>query len=403
MPNVNQNPKFPQQSVVSESDKGAAALWYASELGWHVFPVWWIDLHGQCACGRPDCSSPGKHPLGTLVRQGLRDATTFAELHRRAGEIRGLARNLLAQGVGAEPLTRTIAALNDALTRQAITLVLRNHRLNDVQWCWMALGSEGRSEQTLATDQDNAIVFADDCDVDAVRAKLLAFANEANENLADLGFPLCPGEVMARNPGFCLTLGEWKAKFMGWLGAPTPEALLQANIMFDFRALYGEGKLVDALRTWLFAYTPDNAPFLRLMGRNALEVTPPLGLVRTFATDESAEHKGTLDLKTRGTRLFVDAARAFALALAIPEPGTATRLREAGERLGVNARHVEATVDAFHYLQLLRLRRQDMQGEHAADNRIDPETLNEIEQRMLKEAFRQARTLQQRLAITLRL
>jgi CBS domain-containing protein len=129
--------------------------------------------------------------------------------------------------------------------------------------------------------------------------------------------------------------------------------------------------------------------------QNALQVEPPLGLIRTFATDDDAEHKGTFDLKARGTRLFVDAARVFALGRGIADTGTAARLRLAGRELRVDERDVAAMIDGFHFLQLLRLRQQDSPGGAALANRIDPYALNEVEQLMLKEAFRQAKKLQQ--------
>ncbi len=194
---------------------------------------------------------------------------------------------------------------------------------------------------------------------------------------------------MASNPAMCLSVDEWRARFLWWLREPTPEALLEANIVFDFRPLYGDTTLTDALASWLHGYTTGSTLFLRLMVHNALETEPPLGVMRAFATDDDPEQKGTLDLKVRGTRIFVDAARVFALGRGIRETGTAASLRVAGSALGVEPRHVEATVDAFHFLQLLRLRQQEGGGGHP--NRIDPDALNEVEQRMLKEAFRQAR------------
>jgi len=333
------------------------------------------------------------------VIEGLRGANSLQELKRAADDIRRLTRNLLAQGVGAEPLTRTIASLNDLLTRRAIEFVLVRHDLSDIDWCWLALGSEGRSEQTFATDQDNALVFeaAEAALAQRRRPALLAFAAEVNTALDALGFPLCTGKVMASNPEFCLSADEWKAKFLDWIREPTPQALLSANIVFDFRPLLGNTSLADALRGWLLGYTQENSIFLRLMVQNALEIAPPLGLIRAFATDDDSAYKGTLDLKTRGTRLFVDVARVFALTHGISDTGTAARLRIAGKRLRVEDRHVAATIEAFHFLQLLRLRQQDLAGDHGHANRIDPNTLNEVEQRMLKEAFRQAKQLQRRL------
>ena len=336
------------------------------------------------------------------VIEVLRGADSIDDLARAAEDIRGLTRNLIAQGVGAEPLTRTIASLNDGLTRRVLDLCAQHHELAGIDWCWLALGSEGRGEQTLATDQDNAIVFhpAEPAELEAERERLMAYAAEVNDALATLGFPLCTGGVMAREREMCLSQDEWKARFLGWLSAPTPEALLSANILFDFRAIHGNATLADALRSWLLAYSGESRVFLRLLVQNALQASPPLGLIRAFATDDDPPHRGTLDLKVRGTRMFVDAARAFALGLGLPDCGTAARLRTAGAKLGIEPRHVEATIDAFQFLQFLRLRLQDQATSHATANRLDPDTLNEVDQRMLKETFRQARKLQQRLEQT---
>lgn len=334
------------------------------------------------------------------VIEGLHAARSIADLKRAAEDIRGLTRNLLAQGVVAEPLTRTIAALNDALTRRVIALDLEAQDVGPAPWCWLALGSEGRSEQTFASDQDNALIFAAD-DAAQRRRQLLPLARAVNEHLAELGFPLCSGNVMASNPELCLSTEEWKAKFLSWIREPTPEALLNANIVFDFRALCGDTALVDSLRSWLFSYTGANPAFQRLMVQNALASDPPIGLIRAFIVDDDAPSKGTLDLKARGTRIFVDCARVFALALGIADTGTAARLRLAGERLRVEPRHVNAAVESFHFLQLLRLRQQDLDSSHG--NRIDPYALHDVDQRMLKEAFRQARQLQERLRMSYRL
>ena len=333
------------------------------------------------------------------VLDGLTEARSIDALKRCADDIRNLAHSLLAQGVTSEPLTRTIASLNDALGRRAIELVLTHHAVADLNWCWLALGSEGRSEQTFASDQDNALVFAAEngSDLALLRGRLLPFAHDVNDAFAALGVPLCEGGVMAGNHDYCLTQDEWKERFLGWLTAPTPQALLGANIVFDFRPLYGNAALAGEMRDWLFGYTMDNAVFLRLMVQNALESGPPLGLIRTFATDEDAAHRGTIDIKTRGTRLFVDAARVFALQFGIHETNTVSRLRTAGRTLRVEVRHVEATVEAFHFLQLLRLRLQDDAHVGKDANRLKPDLLNEVDQRMLKESFRQARKLQERL------
>ena len=348
------------------------------------------------------------------VSQSIKLAKDIGALKRITRDISELTENLIAQGAAAEPLTHTIASLNDALTHRLFELITPQFDLAGIDWCWLSLGSEGRREQTVASDQDNAIVF--DCDEDEVthiRSVMLPFARAVNQALAELGFPLCPGDIMAGNRDWCLSADEWRGKFASWIREPTPGALLNANIFFDFRPLVGNAALSEALRNWLLGVTQDNRFFLRMMVANAIQAEAPLGMIRAFKTDDG-EHAGTIDLKTHGTRIFVDVARTFALGLGIAETNTSQRLRLSGKRLNVEDRHVNAAAEAFHFLQLLRLRAQrgDFEPEnesstvvtthrigalHGARNRIDPYALNELDQRMLKEAFRQARQLQQRL------
>lgn len=339
------------------------------------------------------------------IHHAIRSARSVGALKHVAGDIRNLARNLLAQGASGESLTRTIAALNDALTREVIALTLQANDIGDIHWCWLALGSEGRGEQTLSTDQDNALIFvpAQDDNPERVRHDLIAFAREVNAALDALGFPLCKGGIMASNPEWCLTADEWRLKFTHWIAEPTPVALLNANIFFDLRALHGDAALADDLSHWLLARTAESKLFLRLMVANALQTEPPLGLIRAFEVADGADGDGMLDLKTRGTRIFVDAARVFALGHGIADAGTLERIRRAGEMIRADPKHVAATVEAFNFLQVLRLRTQDRSADRSArvtPNRIDPYKLNEVDQRMLKEAFRQARKLQQRLKET---
>jgi CBS domain-containing protein len=343
------------------------------------------------------------------VTESIRLARDVAALERCVADIAALADNLVAQGAAAEPLTHTITALNDSLTHRLFELLRPQFALDDVQWCWLAVGSEGRREQTVATDQDNAIVFrCERSEAQRTRGRLLEFARTANAALAALGFPLCPGNIMASNPDCCLTLEEWRGRFGGWIREPTPAALLGANIFFDFRALVGDATLAGELRHWLEGTSGQNKLFLRMLVANALQAEPPLGWIRTFRTDEG-EHAGTIDLKTHGTRIFVDAARALALALGMSETNTSQRIRMAGRRLKRDERDVTASVDAYHFLQMLRLRTQRgvldaaAAGEEADTrpsrtlNRLDPYALNEIDQRMLRESFRQARVLQTHL------
>jgi CBS domain-containing protein len=335
----------------------------------------------------------------------IRAAGSAAQLAEAAGDVRQLARHLLAQGVDAEHVTQMTSALDDGLSQRLIDLAALRHAIAGRhgalrgRWCWLALGSEGRLEQTLATDQDNALLFVAEGDAGAARGALLAFADEINRGLETCGFPLCRGGIMARNPRWCLSLDEWRRVFDDWIRNPDPEALLHAAIFFDFRPIAGEAALAGALREAVLAQTRATPAFGRAMIDNALRLRPPLGLLRGFTADDSAKFPGTIDLKGHGARLFVDAARVLALAHALPATGTAARLRAAGAAGVLPQTEAAAAVEAFHYLQGLRLRRQHLEGEipRGAENRIDPARLNAVDRRILKAAFRQAALLQERL------
>jgi CBS domain-containing protein len=331
-------------------------------------------------------------------------ARDLAGLKRAAAGILEFGRSLLAQGIAAEQLTRIVATLNDRLTERVVVLEAARHDLSAARWCWLALGSEGRHEQTFSTDQDNAIVFdapSPQSERDA-RARLLPFARAVNETLDACGFPLCRGNIMAGNPECCLSAGEWRERFTDWVRNPDPRALLNASIHFDFRPLSGEGALADALRTWLRDLVKEDERFLKTLALNALESGVPLGFFGTLVTGGEGADAGTIDLKTQGTRPITDAARIYALGSGVDETNTAARLRGSSRALGMAETEVEAVVEAFYHLLLLRLRGRFQGASGRAPNRVAPGELNEFDRRILKESLRQARQLQQRLALDYR-
>ena len=342
--------------------------------------------------------------LVRLSRQ-LRAATDIDTLVRLSGEVRRLIGQLLAQGIAIEHLTEIIAQLNDEITRRAIELCLYAPDAPPVTFTWLAFGSEGRQEQTIATDQDNGLLFIvpAGADADAVRALLLPFAQQVNAALMRCGFPACAGGIMAGNPRWCLSLEEWRATFADWIARGDAPVLLDASIFFDFRPLYGPEEPVRELRDWLTGAVQDNRGFQRHMAANALTIRPPLGLLGDFVVSDD-DNAGTLDLKLHGAMPFINAARVLGMTAGSDATGTVARLRAAGARWHMDSAEIDAWVQAFLFIQLLRLRRQYDQQSHSEkpDNRIDPQALNPLDRRILKEAFRQARKLQSRLATLFR-
>jgi CBS domain-containing protein len=336
------------------------------------------------------------------VIHAVERAHDLAGLKRASSGILEYGHALLAEGIASEHLTRIIATLNDHLAERIVMLEAERHDLSRLRWCWLALGSEGRHEQTFNTDQDNAIVFeaASGQADDAARALLLPFGRAVNETLDACGFPLCPGNIMAGNPECCLSTGEWRERFDGWVRDPAPEALLKASIFFDFRPIAGESGLADGLRSWLRDRAKGSERFLKVLALNALETEVPLGFFGNLLTGGKGADAGTLDLKIQGTRVITDAARIYALASGVDETNTGARLRGAGDALGVAAAEVEAVAEAFYHLLHFRLKNQLESG--GAPNRLAPGKLNEFDRRVLKESLRQARRLQQRLALDYR-
>lgn len=341
---------------------------------------------------------------GKAISGAIRTARDMDGLVAAAEDIRRLAVRMLDEGTAAEPLTQLISSLNDHLTVRIIELTQQEFSLPKVDWCWLAFGSEGRYEQTLSTDQDNGLLFeAGGGDAGPLRAAFLPFARAVNERLAACGFPLCKGEVMASNPELCLSKDEWRRKFAAWMQSNNPQALLNATIYFDFRPLYGAEYLAESLREWLVGNAPSATLFLRFMAGNAVQVEPPVGMIRDFVFDKNEEFARTIDLKTYGARLFVDAARILALANGIGETGTAQRLRALTEKGKLGRDDIGAVIDGFFFIQQLRLRQQQAGTPEGLANRVDPEKLNELDRLILKEAFKQARKLQARLKLEYRL
>lgn len=325
------------------------------------------------------------------------DVETLARL---AVGIRSFASQMLAERVGADALCQRISALNDLLTLQVIELTASRFELPYVQWCWLVFGSEGRLEQTLATDQDNGLVFAAESEAEAasLRAAFLPFARAVNEALDACGFPLCKGEIMASNPQWCLSLDEWKAAFGSWMAKGEPQALLNSTIFFDFRPLYGQESLAGELQEWLLARASSYPIFLRALVENTMNWESPLNWWQGFRYDGNKASPHTIDLKMHGSRPFVDAARIYALVHGVPHTNTAERLRAAAPKLGIQAHELAALLDAFYHIQRLRLEHQVSGQSEDAPNRVDPDKLHELDRLILKESLKQARNLQQRLA-----
>ncbi len=299
-----------------------------------------------------------------------------------AATVAEMAAALLAGGLDALRIAALVARLNDALVARIVRLAEAELGPAPAPWAWLALGSEGRAEQTLLTDQDNALVHADGTDP----AWYVAFADRVNGDLEAAGFPRCTGGIMARR--WTAPVSDWAGWFAGWIDAPSPDALLHAGIFFDFRRVAGGLDLapLDAA----LATAPRKPPFLRFLAKAALEFRPPPALLLRLKGSSS------VDLKAHGIAPVVFLARCFGLELGGAPRGTLARL-EAAVRAGHLAEGAYAeAAEAYRFLVGLRLRVQlrRLAAGGPAASAVAPGDLGALERTRLKDALRAVRALQ---------
>ncbi|MFM2449916.1 MAG: hypothetical protein RIS44_2366 [Pseudomonadota bacterium] len=328
----------------------------------------------------------------------IRSAAHLADFQLAATDIRRFARTLLGQGLAARQLTALISHLNDVLTDALVQWLAPQCGVAMHEACWLAFGSEGRSEQTIATDQDNGLIFVS-TQPEVDRALWLQFAKQVNEALDACGYPLCQGGVMSSNPDCCLTADEWTQRFSRWIEQGSPDDLLRASIYFDLRPVSGQMALALPLRDMLSSVPAQLPRFIKQLADNVLRNRAPLNWLGAVETSV-IEGVETIDLKHHGTALFVDAARLYALALGCPAVNTRERLLQVANALNVPTAESESWVAAFEFLQMLRLRRQFDAASHGAGaNQVAVDALNNMDKKALKESLRVARSLQQRIQL----
>jgi CBS domain-containing protein len=335
--------------------------------------------------------------IGELSHR-LRSSGTVGEWVKVSRSIAQYTRKLIEQGLAATRITQLVSDLSDQLAAHIINSEFSQLQLPPgTRWAWLVFGSEGRHEQTLLTDQDNGLAFTlpENSDREAIRAVFVAASKRINETLAECGFSLCNGGIMAGNPACCLAADEWLQKFRKWIAQPEPEAILNCTIFFDFRFLAGHPELATAMHLELATLASQNRRFHLLLAESAMQRTPPIGFFRDFRTDD----EGMIDLKLGAVTIFVDAARLYALVNGFKECATDIRLELLSSLGKLEQSCTIAWRKAFAFVQTLRLRAQNeaLSAGRPTSNRINPYELNELDRRFLLESLRQAAKLQKRM------
>jgi CBS domain-containing protein len=327
------------------------------------------------------------------LRNTLDDLENQTEIGHYSRDIAATVQTLFRGGLGAVQIGQMVSSLNDLLVKRLVNLAERDLGPAPTEFAWIVFGSEGRLEQALLTDQDNALVYGEKSE--AARAYFAAMAKRVVDGLIQVGFPPCAGGFMATR--WCKSLEEWSGLFAGWVRTPKPQALLDAAIFFDFRPVAGALSLEPLDEILASART--EKPFIAHLTQEALIFQPPLGFFNRLRSDD-----GKIDVKKGGLGPIVGLARAAALAGGSRERSTLERLATAGKS-GVILPQEDASelAEVFQFLLHLRLRQQlsALQAHRPLDHNVHLNALSTLERRHLKDGFVMIRRIQDAIRASL--
>jgi CBS domain-containing protein len=333
------------------------------------------------------------HPVAVAREIAL--ASSVDDLARLGARVTALVRRLVEEGGTPYDVGRIVAELNDRIVQRMLELATGSAATlgpPPVPFCWLAFGSEARQEQTLRTDQDNGLAYADPSPTDAaaVHAYFARLADQVNRALVRIGFPECPARIMASNPEWCQPVSVWAQRFRHWMQESGPREVLQACIFFDLRPVGGDAPLGSSLRTVIQTEAPGSRRLLGLLARDVVDRPVSLTVFGNIRVARAEPHRDTVDLKGGGGLQLVGAGRVHALALGLEETNTVDRFRATAARGVYGQDQCREFTDAHQLLQRLRLAHQLARLERGepADNRINPKRLSHADALLLRDALR---------------
>jgi len=329
-----------------------------------------------------------------LVRD-VATADTLADMAATTARIPQLLMQLVGAHNAHEVVTRLITDIADAVTRRLLAMAEAELGPPPVPYLWLACGSQGRQEQTGVSDQDNCL-FIDDAMAPGDMAYFQRLARFVSDGLNAAGYYYCPGDMMATNPRWCQPVHVWRDYFAGWVNKPDPMAQMLSSVMFDLRPIGGQVSLFSDLQAETLDMAARNSIFVAHMISNSLKHQPPLGLLRSFATIRSGEHRNHIDMKLNGVVPVVDLGRIYALRGKLTAVNTRARLLAAEEAGVISVSGARDLIEAYDLIADTRLRNQAtlVQMRRKPDNFLAPADLSDFERSHLRDAFVVVRTMQ---------
>ena len=327
-----------------------------------------------------------------LIKQ-IKRSVTIDELKKIRIQSGDLLKRYLFQDLDIDFMCKIISEINNAITARIIDLAIE--KLNEkppVSFSWISLGSQGRKEQLLLTDQDNAIIFEDTNDNKKNREYFLKLAEIVTKNLHEIGFEYCPANMMASNKDWCLSTAEWKEKYHHWISKPIPENIMHCTIFFDIETIYGDKNLEKEVYHSIEEFIHEYPIFINYLALNSTQNPPPLGFFRQFLLEASGEQKEQFDIKARAMMPLVDAARLLSISLQINEKNTLKRFQELIVKEPQNQEIYSLCLEA--YKTLLKYRTKYGLQKNNSGRFIDLDTMDKSEKLKLKECFKAIKEIQ---------
>ena len=324
-----------------------------------------------------------------LLVSSIYQQQSIEELASLAEQVKDSFVRLVNEDANSHMVGSAMSVIGKSFKQRIIELAEEELGEPPIPYCFLALGSMGRDEQILVTDQDNAIILDNSYDSKQHGQYFADLAKKICDGLDRCGYTYCTGDIMATNPVWRMTRSEWEECFSDWIDDPNPKALLNASIFFDLVGVYGRLKWAEQLNGFIVRRARKNNRFLACLARNAMNRTPPLGFFKAFVMEQDGQHKNSINLKRRGTAPLADLIRVHALAVGSRSTNSFERLddiHEAGILPKGKARDLK---DALEFISMVRIHHQayDVENEIEPDNNIEPENLSDFERRNLKDAF----------------
>jgi CBS domain-containing protein len=342
--------------------------------------------------------SMGNSPA--VLIHGLINTLNLKEMRLIRDQAEQMLRYYLENELAMDFVASVMTEVNDIIIKQAL-LIAENSLTNEdevlrkIPFCFLSLGSEGREEQLLRTDQDNALVYEDVPEnlAQEAHAYFLKLGTAMVEVLLACGFASCPGDIMASNPKWVQPMSKWKSYFSEWVIRPTEEAILSATIFFDFRPVAGNLRLGETLSLHIYEEIQNKKIFLNFLAKNALMNPPPLGFFKGFVVEKSGEHENEFDIKSRAMTPLADLARLLVLSHGvIGVNNTFKRF----DRLAELEPNYEALFKQAAKAYEILMRTRALEGlKNQSDGRfIQPDSLGKLERQLLKNTFSPINELQ---------